>query len=63
MAAGVRKRQKSRIKLRYDKFWAHLPQPRDLPPPKMQENNFMSKLIIFLNFKFLALVVSEFLHL
>ena len=32
---------KSRIKLRYYKCLVHLPQPRDVSPPKMQEHNFI----------------------
>ena len=55
---------KSQIKLHYHKFLARLPRttkPRDTAPTKMQVRNFIYRLIISLNFKFLAFLVSEFL--
>ena len=51
---------KSCIKLRYC-FWCVCQKPRDEATPKMQVHNFMYRLIISLNFKFLALIVLEFL--
>ena len=40
----------------------HSPKPRHLAQPKVQMMNFLYKVIISLNFKFLAMAVSEFLH-
>ena len=51
---------KSCIKLRYH-FWHVCQEAGDVATPKTQVRNFMSRLIIILNFKFLAMVVSEFL--
>ena len=45
-------------------FWRVCPKlskPRDVASPKMQVHNFIPRLITSPNFKFLALVVSEFL--
>ena len=51
---------KSCIKLRY-RFWCICHKVRDVATPKMQVHNFMYRLIISPKFKFLALVVLEFL--
>ena len=51
---------KSCIKLRY-RFWCVCHKPRDVATPKMQLHNFMYRLVISPNVKFLALVVSTFL--
>ena len=37
------------------------PKPRDIAPPKIETHKFMNRLIICPNFKFLALVVLEYL--
>ena len=44
-------------------FGRFCPKPRDLAPPTLQVHNFMYRHIISPSFKFLALVVSEFLYL
>ena len=38
------------------------PKPRDLAAPKMQVHNFMYRIIISPNVKFLTFVISEFLY-
>ena len=48
---------KSCIKLRY-RSWCVCHKPHDVATPKMKVHNFMYRLIIFPNFKFIALVVS-----
>ena len=42
-------------------FLARLPQPLDVATPKLQVHNFVYRLIISPKFKFIALVVLEFL--
>ena len=48
------------IKLRY-RFWCVCHKPRDVAAPQLQLHIFMCRLIISPNFKFLTLMVSEFL--
>ena len=48
------------FKLRYS-FWCICHKQHDLGTPKMQVHNFIYRLIISPNFKFLALVVLKFL--
>ena len=51
---------KSCIKLRY-RFWCICHKARDVASPKMQLHNFIYRLIISPNFKFVAWMVLEFL--
>ena len=51
---------KSCIKLRY-RFWYVCHEVRDVATPKMQLHNFIYRLIISPKFKFLALMVLDFL--
>ena len=51
---------KSCIKVRYC-FWCVCHKPRDVATPEIQVHNFIYRLLISPNFKFLALMVSEFL--